>query len=442
MCGIIITNKKIDDYNKVEKYIINRGPDRKGLMIINNIHFIHYLLNITGDITIQPFVNKEQDIVVLYNGEIYNYKTFGEYKSDGECLIPLYLNKGIDFLKDLDGEYAIVIVDFKKDRLYCATDTFATKPLWIGTDANYFGVASYKSCLLELGFKECQKFLANKLVKFELSTMNRLSEDEIYTFSLKQYKTNYNDWIKAFEKSVLKRVNCIKYEPFICLSSGYDSGGICAVLNKYKVKYNTYTIIAKEDMKIIDKRVKINNVNCKNAVIYKINKVIFEKQNVELLNRCEDFSYLSQKSSILNDKASIGMAYIFNNASKQKRRIYLSGQGADEILSDYGFDGNKIYKHSQFGGKFPDHLEDIFPWNSFYGGTQIDYLMKEEYVSGAYGIEGRYPYLDRDLVQEFIWLTPELKNSVYKNALDFYLEFKKYPYNRGQKIGFVANHYS
>lgn len=442
MCGIIITNKKINDLNKIEKYIINRGPDKKGIMNINNISFIHYLLNITGNITIQPFLNKEKNIVVLYNGEIYNYKKFGDYKSDGECLLPLYLNKGIEFVKDLDGEYAIVIVDFEKDKLYCVTDTFATKPLWIAINSNKFGISSYKSCLLELGFNSCEKITANKFIEFKLSTMTYLNEEEIYTFSLKQYKNNYNDWIKAFEKSVLKRVDCLKYDPFVCLSSGYDSGGICAVLNKYKVKYNTYTIVAKEDMKIVDERIKINSSNCKDAIIYKLNKVIFEKQKKHLSNRCENFKYLSQSSSILDDKASVGMAYIFNDASKKKRRVYLSGQGADEILSDYGFNGNKIYKHSQFGGKFPDKLENIFPWNSFYSGTQIDYLMKEELVSGSYGIEGRYPYLDKDTVQEFIWLTSELKNSFYKNSLDFYLKSENYPYNSGEKIGFVANHYS
>ena len=46
-------------------------------------------------------------------------------------------------------------------------------------------------------------------------------------------------------------------------------------------------------------------------------------------------------------------------------KIILSGQGADEIFSDYGFRGKKFYKPSNFGGLFPDDLSEIFLWNSF-----------------------------------------------------------------------------
>jgi hypothetical protein len=62
--------------------------------------------------------------------------------------------------------------------------------------------------------------------------------------------------------------------------------------------------------------------------------------------------------------------------------------------------------------------------------------MKEEYIAGAYGIETRYPYLDKQLVQEFLWLTPELKNKVYKAPLDFYMTSQKYPFEKGVKRGF------
>ena len=48
----------------------------------------------TGDFTKQPFC--EDNIVCLYNGEIYNYKEFGDYKSDGLCLIDLYKEHGVD----------------------------------------------------------------------------------------------------------------------------------------------------------------------------------------------------------------------------------------------------------------------------------------------------------------------------------------------------------
>jgi len=70
---------------------------------------------------------------------------------------------------------------------------------------------------------------------------------------------------------------------------------------------------------------------------------------------------------------------------------------------------------------------------------QIQYLNKEEYVAGAYGIETRYPFLDTNLVQEFLWLNSDLKNKEYKAPLSEYLFKNNYPFQRGVKTGFQAN---
>ena len=110
--------------------------------------------------------------------------------------------------------------------------------------------------------------------------------------------------------------------------------------------------------------------------------------------------------------------------------------GGDEIFSDYGFGGQSKYQHSNFGGLFPSDLSIIFPWASFYGSTMESYLAKEEYVGGSYGIESRYPFLDKAVVQEFLSLSVELKNKQYKNVLHEYLTRNNFPFAQGQKIGF------
>jgi asparagine synthetase B (glutamine-hydrolysing) len=123
-------------------------------------------------------------------------------------------------------------------------------------------------------------------------------------------------------------------------------------------------------------------------------------------------------------------------AQKEGRKVYLSGSGADEIFSDYGFNGEKIFQHSNFGGLYPQDLSSIFPWASFYESSMLSYLAKEEYVAGSYGIETRYPYLDKYVVQEFLWLVPELKNSNYKSVLYHYLNRFNYPFEQNIKRGF------
>ena len=114
MCSFISINKllegaEIDHINRFSKL---RGPDETRCEQLNGHTFVHNLLSITGEHTTQPFFNSEKDIVCLYNGEIYNSAEFGDYRSDGEALIPLYEKYGPSFVKMLDGEFAIVLYDF------------------------------------------------------------------------------------------------------------------------------------------------------------------------------------------------------------------------------------------------------------------------------------------------------------------------------------------
>ena len=159
----------------------------------------------------------------------------------------------------------------------------------------------------------------------------------------------------------------------------------------------------------------------------------------------EEFYYTIYSSSsnynefntcIQNDSGSIGLSMVCNYAKKDGNIVSLSGSGADEIFSDYGMFGQKIFEHSNFGGHFPENLEDIFPWASFYGSSMESYLVKEEYIAGSYGIETRYPFLDKNVVQEFLWLSPHLKNLNYKSVIFTYLNMLNYPFDPMKKKGF------
>jgi asparagine synthetase B (glutamine-hydrolysing) len=64
------------------------------------------------------------------------------------------------------------------------------------------------------------------------------------------------------------------------------------------------------------------------------------------------------------------------------------------------------------------------------------YIAKEEYVAGMFGIESRFPFLDKAVVQEFLWLNMELKNKYYKSVLNNYFIENDYPFAKNQKVGF------
>lgn len=398
MCGFLVYKKQGNNF-----FIQRRGQDLTNKIQTNGFTFIHNLLSITGEFTPQPY---EQDgIVCLYNGEIYNHKFI---KSDGENLIPLYKKYDIDFPKYLDGEWAIALYDFKKKLAIFVTDLFATKPLW----RKGLECASYES---GVGGK---KIPANTIEVVHFSGSEE--SNKIYDWDLKQYKDSYKDWTKAFKKAVKKRAtkHC-----FIGLSSGYDSGAIACELVKQEVEFKAYIIEGREDENILSERMKLikNYEYIKNSENF--------KEELDWINKdVEYFKYKRGEESLQKDSAALALSKICRKAHKERRKVYLSGQGADEIISDYAL----FPRQSTFKGKFP---EKLFLWENFYEGCQYSYIGKEEYVAGSHSVETRYPYLDKDVVQEFLWLKPELKNSHYKAPLYEYLKRNNFPFKEGVKIG-------
>lgn len=474
MCGILFSSKDITNLDLVLKFLKKRGPDHTEYKKINNYNFIHVLLSMTGNNhTIQPFVY-EENIIIMFNGEIYNYKQFGDFNSDGECIIQCYKSYGDSFVKYLDGEFTILLVDFSKDVMYYSTDVFSTKPLWFAKDGKDIGLCSYESSLKLLGFINIVQIDANTTIKLKLSTREILLKQTVYDFDLKQYKTTFDDWNTAFENSILKRTKGIKHNIFIGLSGGYDSGLISCVLNKFNIDYTAYSILGSEDINLIKFRHSLikNKKGCilditrdvfieqcnflkKNGEEYILNidtgeteQCIKIDEKIKLSTNIDEINnLLSQKQNLINrinqkdqkvsdDNGAIGMSVICSLAKSKKQLIYLSGSGADEIISDYGFNKVKHYTHSTIGGYFPKNLENVFPWKNFFGNTQRAYLMKEEIVSGTWGVEGRYPFLDKQVVQEFLWLSNELKNGNYKSVIHNYLTKHNYPFIIKEKIGF------
>lgn len=412
MCGFIVAKEgqTFNDY-----YLKRRGPDIVNYLTMGGFVFTHYLLHVTGEVNPQPFVS--DDIVCIYNGEIYNHPFT---RSDGEVIIPLYKEYGIDFPTKLDGEFAIALYDFKERIAIFSTDAFGTKPLWV----NGLCAASYQSCI------GGSRLAPNTtlVVSFDGAEHHQ----PVYDFDFEnQYKESFDDWIRAFENSIRKRArdNC-----FIGLSSGYDSGAIACELTKQHIQFKAYGVRGAEDIDILRKR--FAHVN---GELFQLTDDDYRAAQNYIKENAEEFYYSSLNEVSLHfekmtdDWGAVGGSFICSKARDEGRRVFISGQGADEILSDYAL----APQISSLKGIFPERLK---VWPNFYDGCQRAYLIKDEYVCGAYGIEGRYPFLDTSLVQEFLWLRPELKNSEYKAPLYEYLTRNHYPFKRREKIGFFAGH--
>jgi asparagine synthetase B (glutamine-hydrolysing) len=444
MCSILFSTKNTQNEftDDVNHYLKFRGPDLTKTEIINNHLFVHNLLSITGDFTPQPY--NQDNITLIYNGEIYNYKDFGDYKSDGECLIPLYKQYGPDFIKKLDGEFAICLVDYNTNQIIISSDIFKTKPLFIALDEDGVGCSSYKTPLEKLKFKNINKAEPNTTYVISLDTKQILHKVTIYEFDLTQHKTTYNDWISAFKNAIKKRITNTDKNIFIGLSSGYDSGLIFSELVNNKHPFFSFSLMGTENEQIIYDRISRKNSEAECYTLEK-NTEDYNYSHLMIEQNTEPFFYTIHSSTsnynefntlLINDAGSNNLATICRAAKTFDCKICLSGTGADEIISDYGWNGNKMFNHSNFGGKFPEDLSTIFPWASFYGSTLESYIAKEEYVGGSFGIEMRYPFLDKQVVQEFLWLHQDLKNKEYKAPIYTYFTTNNFPFEKQIKRGF------
>jgi len=229
-------------------------------------------------------------------------------------------------------------------------------------------------------------------------------------------------------------VTDIKDDFLVPVSSGHDSGGIICGLKELNITdFMTYSFTANEAPGIIEQRVKhIDNKILKDGITVQENINInnFKQEFVE------PFFYgptpYSKTHEGFEDKGGTGLLHLLKECrEKHGVKVQLSGQGADEVMSNiqtYGFNSPNPYI-------WPDDLSNVFPWGNFYYGANWSYLNKEECIAGSVGIETRYPFLDREVVQNYINLTPQLKNENYKAPLHFMLSKCNFPFV-GAKRGF------
>lgn len=445
MCSFLVSNVPFSQqtYSKANHIQRLRGPDKTNFFTRDSISFVHNLLSITGKFTTQPFV--QADITCVYNGEIYNSSTFGDYSSDGECIIDCYKISKQSFPNLLDGEFAICIHDAVARKFVLATDPFGTKPLYFSIKNENIGIASYPSALQGLGFESICRVPANSLVTIAIDTLKINIIRPVWEFNLQQFKVTLDHWEAAFERAILKRTSNLREQIFICLSSGYDSGAIACALSRQGVDFKAFSFTKNEDKDVLRARLELLG---KRTPTEELTMSMQDyNENLDFLTSYAEpgnYSIASTRlpqiinnRSFLNDNASIGLSMICSRAKNEGRKVCFSGQGADEVLSDYSINGRAIYDHSNFNGLFPEKLEAIFPWLSFYGSTQSSYLLKEEHVAGAFGIETRYPFLDKTLVQEYLNLDHQIKNSRYKVPLYNYLKSYNFPIAENSKAGFV-----
>ena len=172
MCGIagFIGKGDKEILQQMADELSHRGPDEEGFFINGNVFLGHRRLSIidlkTGS---QPIFNEDKTIAVIFNGEIYNFQDLKKQlsghifktNSDTEVLIHGYEERGIDFLKELNGMFAFALWDGKNKKLILARDRFGEKPLyWFAQSGSFVFASELKSLMAHPLFKKEIDFLS------------------------------------------------------------------------------------------------------------------------------------------------------------------------------------------------------------------------------------------------------------------------------------------
>src|SRR6266487_7074461 len=160
MCGIAgVLNfdgspLEIKRLTNMRDIIAHRGPDDVGLWVDNQIGLAHRRLSIIdlAPAGHQPFFSADQNLVMIYNGELYNYVelrseleqlgyTF-RTRCDTEVLLTYYQHAGPMALEKFNGMYAVAIWNRHKQELFVARDRVGVKPLYYNINKDEFIFAS------------------------------------------------------------------------------------------------------------------------------------------------------------------------------------------------------------------------------------------------------------------------------------------------------------
>jgi asparagine synthase (glutamine-hydrolysing) len=155
----------VDELTRTREAMRTRGPDAAGswLSADRRAGFGHRRLSIidVSDRANQPMLNREGDMVLTFNGEIYNYAELrGELEregetfdttSDTEVVLRMYRKWGEQLLPRLRGMFAFAIWDARTNNLFLARDPYGIKPLYYANDGKTFRFASQVKAILAGG---------------------------------------------------------------------------------------------------------------------------------------------------------------------------------------------------------------------------------------------------------------------------------------------------
>lgn len=443
MCGIagfidtqLSADAKRNLTHRMLCQITHRGPEASNVYVDGPVSLGHNRLKIIdlSDAANQPF--EYEDVVIIFNGEIYNYievraeleKQGYKFRTHGdtEVICAAYKHYGDDCVKHFMGMWALAIWDKTKQRLLMSRDRFGIKPFYYFMQGQnlYFG-SEYKTLKEVPSF---DKTLNDEQVKRGLQMVWSVYKEETYYKQLRSLEAAHNMvwhngkvtiskyWDIDFTKptSTLNRneQNEMFYELFkqsvrlharsdvpngTCLSGGLDSSAISGMYSSLMpdTPLKSFTIFYEDD---VDERPYVHEVVKKYP---NIDPYYFSPSN-QLIE--ESFHKIAYHADVpVLGSAFISQYYLMQLAKSQGVTVVIDGQGSDEYLGGYLHGFYRLLGGLASKGQIAKAysiLNNLAEREHFSSKKKRDFIIKS--IAGAIGNENKMYNLEYSQLNKYL----------------------------------------
>ncbi|XP_058823681.1 uncharacterized protein LOC131684646 [Topomyia yanbarensis] len=391
----------------------HRGPDHTGLVEDKSAGFVmvQERLCVLGVKTgSQPFVSRDGTVLLVANGEIYNYRQMAKEvnnaldvedelyipRSDCDVILAFYEHFGVaELIKTIRGMFAFVLYDKKNDRLLMARDPIGIIPMYYGTDhAGNVWIASEMKCLVE----KCPEIKIFPPGHMYYGSRRNVEPKQYYEphwmVDIPHMPVELDKLRARLEDAVLSHLQC-DVPMGALLSGGLDSSLIASIATKIMRKRHGQ-----------DYRLKTYSVGLVGGPDFEYSRMVAEFIDSdhtdvyftvdEGLNYIRDLIFHTETYDITTVRCSIPMFLLTRLIKSEGIKMVLSGEGADELFGGY------LYFH-QAPNPSEFHLETVMRIKNLHYSD----CLRANKSTAAWGLELRVPFLDTDFVNYVMSIRPE-----------------------------------
>jgi asparagine synthase (glutamine-hydrolysing) len=398
MCGFVGSIPQ-DEHEKISaclSQIAHRGPDERQVVKTPHATLGHARLSILDvESGHQPMQSDRNWIV--FNGEIYNYrslrkKTAAAYQteSDTEVILTQYQQLGLQVVHNLDGMFSFVIIG---EDVFMARDPVGIKPLYYAWHAGHMYFASEAKALLPVTH-QVKEFPAG------YAWHSRYGWQDYFQFDRYRQpgrvspsqpgERDYARIRKVVQAAVQKRLIADPDVPVgVSLSGGLDSSIVAALARRFKENLDTFVVgmEGSEDVARSQEVARFLGTN-HHKYVYTLTEMLDALPQV--IYHLESYDAALVRSAIPN--------YFLARLASERVKVILTGEGADELFAGYEYlraveDPQALHR-------------ELWYITSLLHNTN---LQRTDRMTMAHGLEGRVPFLDREVIDLAFSLPPAWK---------------------------------